>query len=198
MQICAKTLKYLDLTTKYMASVCVFCGANLGQKPEYAQAAKSLGLELARRGVQLIYGGGNQGLMGILSHTVMAAGGHVAGIIPERLRDIVSLEELSELVVTPGMHERKALMYQRADAFLVLPGGIGTLDEMAEVFTWRQLGYHGKTMGLLNIAGYFDPLLAMFDRMVEEDFMKQEIRSLLNVHDDPLELLDLLDLPPKP
>jgi len=157
-------------TDKKVASICVFCGSSNGKKPEYGTAAAALGAELAMRGLRLVYGGGDVGTMGILARSVLAAGGKVTGIIPRKLYELVDHVELTELVVAADMHERKARMYDTADAFVALPGGIGTLDEFFETWTWRGIGYHAKPVGMLNVAGYFTPLLAFLGTMVDEGF----------------------------
>ncbi|MFL5338765.1 MAG: TIGR00730 family Rossman fold protein [Gemmataceae bacterium] len=176
-----------------MRRVCVFCGSRTGDQPIYAEAAARLGSALVARGLGLVYGGGNVGLMGVLADAVLAAGGEVIGVIPGGLAEKeLAHAGLTELHVVESMHARKALMAQRADAFIALPGGYGTADEFFEILTWRQLGLHGKPIGLLNVASFFDPLLAWADLMVREGFVKPHNRRLLQVSDEVEELLRLL------
>jgi hypothetical protein len=171
--------------------VCVFCGSNPGTREAYAEAARSLGALLAERGLALVYGGGHVGLMGAVADAVLAAGGHAIGVIPHALvaREVAH-GGLSELHVVGTMHERKALMYDLADAFVALPGGYGTLDEFCEVLTWSQLGIIPKPCGLLNVEGYFDPLLALFDQAVREGFVPPRHRALALEDTDAGRLLD--------
>jgi uncharacterized protein (TIGR00730 family) len=171
--------------------VCVFCGSNAGRRPEYAQSAREMGRVLAARGLGLVYGGGNVGLMGIVADTVLAAGGEVIGVIPEALmaRE-VGHAGLTALHVVGTMHERKALMADLAMGFVALPGGFGTFEEFCEVLTWSQLGFHPKPCGLLNVAGYYAPLLALFDHAVEEGFIPAQHRALVMEDTDPGRLLD--------
>lgn len=176
-----------------MRAVCVFCGANAGRRPEYAAAARSLGLLLASRGIELVYGGGRVGLMGVLADAALEAGGRVTGVIPESLlAKEVGHAGLTELLVVGSMHERKARMAERADAFLALPGGYGTFEELCEVVTWSQLGLHPKACGLLDVEGYYEPLLALFDRAVAEGFVRREHRDIVIVERDPEILLERL------
>jgi uncharacterized protein (TIGR00730 family) len=164
--------------------VCVFCGSRVGSRPVYAEAARRLGAALAGRGLGLVYGGGAVGLMGVIADAALAAGGEVVGVIPRKLSSKeVAHAGLTELHVVGTMHERKALMADRADGFIALPGGYGTCDELFEIVTWAQLGLHQKPIGLLNVAGYFAPLLAWCDHMVAEGFLKPEYRELLLVAD---------------
>ncbi len=174
-----------------MRSVCVFCGSSAGARPVYADAARALGRELARRGLGIVYGGGNVGLMGLVADAVLESGGHVTGVIPDALvaRELAH-RGIQDLRIVRSMHERKALMAELSDAFIAMPGGFGTLEELCEVLTWTQLGLHGKPCGLLNIAGYYDPLLALFDRAVEEGFLKPQNRGLVLEHIDADALLD--------
>lgn len=176
-----------------MKRVCVFCGSSPGSRPVYGETAARLGRLLAGRGLGLVYGGGSVGLMGIAADAALAAGGEVIGVIPHALvvRE-VGHTGLSDLRVVDTMHERKALMAELSDGFLALPGGIGTLEEWFEVWTWGQLGLHGKPFGLLNVAGYYDPLLAMLDQMVGERFLRDTHRAMVLVDDDPERLLDRL------
>jgi uncharacterized protein (TIGR00730 family) len=176
-----------------MKCICVFCGSSFGADTQYRQAAAALGKLLANDKLTLVYGGGDVGLMGAIADAALAAGGRVIGIIPQALaRFEVAHRKLGDLRIVGSMHERKALMADLSDAFVALPGGAGTLDEFAEIFTWAQLGIHKKPFGILNIAGYFDPLISFFDKMVQERFMKPEHRSMLIVEKDPLALLDRL------
>jgi uncharacterized protein (TIGR00730 family) len=174
-------------------AVCVFCGSSSGGRPEYAAAARALGSLLAQRGVTLVYGAGHVGLMGVLADAALAAGGRVVGVIPQGLVDReLAHSGLSELHIVRTMHERKALMADRSGAFLALPGGYGTADELFEILTWAQLGIHDKPIGLLNVAGYFDPLLAWLDRAVQDRFVRAEHRLLLQVGEQPETLVDSL------
>ena len=155
-----------------LTSVCVFCGASTGSNPAYREAAIALGKELARRQLTLVYGGGAVGLMGIVADAALAAGGEVIGIIPESLKSKeIGHNGLTRLEVVDGMHARKARMAELSDAFIALPGGLGTFEELFEVWTWGQLGYHGKPLGLLNVAGYYDGLLAFLRTSVASGFM---------------------------
>jgi hypothetical protein len=165
-----------------MKSICLFCGSNVGARPAYAQAAGDLGRALAARGITLVYGGGSVGLMQIAAQAALDAGGKVIGIITEQLmvRE-VGHPGLTELRVVPTMHERKALMASYADAFIALPGGFGTFDELCEMATWDQLGIHVKPLALVNIEGYFDGFLAQIDRAVEDRLVKPEHRTMLAV-----------------
>ena len=182
----------------FVKAVCVFCGSSPGGRPEYLAAARALGQALARRGLTLVYGGASRGLMGVVADTVLGLGGTVVGVMPRLLaRAEIVHDRLSELVIVESMYERKRLMFERADAFVTLPGGFGTLDELAEVLTMSQLGLHAKPCGLLDVAGFFDPLIAFFDRTVTERFVRPEHRALITVGDEPERLLDALAaLPP--
>jgi uncharacterized protein (TIGR00730 family) len=177
-----------------MKRICVFCGSSQGSRPEYRAATEELGTELARRNIGLVYGGGNIGLMGVIADAVLKAGGEVMGVIPENLmaRE-VGHNGLTKLHVVPSMHERKALMADLSDAFVALPGGFGTLEEFCEVVTWTQLGLHAKPCGILNVRGYYSPLLAMFDHAVEERFLKPENRALVLARESPADLLQALE-----
>ncbi|HUW41398.1 MAG TPA: TIGR00730 family Rossman fold protein [Rectinemataceae bacterium] len=179
-----------------IASVCVFCGSSAGFRPEYAAGAAAMGRELGRRGLALVYGGGNIGTMGILARSALEAGASVTGVIPRKLYELVDHVELSELVVAEDMHERKARMTSSSDAFLAMPGGIGTLDELFEAWTWRQLGYHDKPVGLLNLAGFYDGLLSFLRVVSEEGFLKASMLGDLVVETDPARLLDRLETAP--
>ncbi|MBI5368260.1 MAG: TIGR00730 family Rossman fold protein [Planctomycetes bacterium] len=179
-----------DTDAPRFAAACLFCGSNAGDRPAYAAAARDLGGRLAAAGLDLIYGGGRVGLMGMAADAALAAGGRVIGVIPEALfpRE-VEHRGLTELRVVPSMHERKRLMYDLADVFVTLPGGLGTLDELFEVLTWSQLGIHQKPCGLLNVEGYFDPLLAFLDGATLHRFIPPEHRGLLVADADPERLL---------
>lgn len=173
--------------------LCVYCGSRTGTQPAYVEAARRLGQLLGASGGQLVYGGGRVGLMGTVADATLAAGGRVFGVIPDALMQReVGHAGLNELHVVPTMHRRKQMMAENADAFVALPGGIGTLEELFEAWTWRQLGYHDQPVGLLNIDGYFDPLLAFVDRMVEHDFLAAEQRSALFVETDAAKLFERL------
>jgi uncharacterized protein (TIGR00730 family) len=157
-----------------LTSICVYCGANEGADPAYAVAARSLGEAIAANGIRLVYGGGSIGLMGILARSVLANGGTVTGIIPQFLKDReVMLKEASELVVTADMHERKRIMAERADAFVALPGGLGTLEEVIEIATWAQLDRHAKPVLIVNLGGFWDSLITLFRRMTDDGFLKK-------------------------
>lgn len=174
-----------------MKSVCVYCGSNEGRLPLYAEAARSLGRALVERELGLVYGGASVGIMGILADTVLELGGRVTGVMPESIvRKEVAHRGLTELRVTSSMHERKMTMAELSDAFVALPGGIGTLEEIFEAWTWAQLGLHGKPCGLLNVAGYYDGLIAFLDHTIAESFVKNANRAMLIVSDDPTDLLD--------
>jgi uncharacterized protein (TIGR00730 family) len=179
-----------------MQSICVFCGANSGTDPVYVQATEAAGQYLAQRGIRLVYGGGNVGLMGVLADAALAHGGWVTGVIPHFLAQWeVAHRNLSELIFTETMHERKARMAELSEGFVALPGGFGTLDELFEILTWAQLGIHQKPIGLLNVGGYFDPLLTLIDAMVERGFLKPANRALLHVGNDLGALLETMHTP---
>lgn len=178
-----------------LSRVCVFAGAASGHRADYRDAAVQLGQELARRGIDVVYGAGGIGLMGVLADTVLAAGGHVIGVIPDALmKKEVAHANLSDLRVVRSMHERKAMMAGLSDAFIALPGGWGTLEEFFEVLTWSQLGLHQKPCGLLNAGGYFDGLLQFLDHAMAEGFVRQEYGSLVSVERTSGALLDRLAL----
>ena len=169
-----------------MKNICIYCGSAVGTNPEYAAAARRLGRALAHQGLGLVYGGGRVGLMGIVADAVLESGGQAIGVIPEALASQeVAHDGLTELHVVADMHQRKALMARRADAFLTMPGGIGTFEEFFETLSWASLGLHRKPLGILNVAGYFDPLLALLDHAVAERFLRPEVLSLLVVSTDP-------------
>jgi len=177
-----------------MKRICVFCGSSPGSRPEYRTAAEEMAAELVRRNIGLVYGGGNVGLMGVIADAVLRAGGEAVGVIPEHLmaRE-VGHKGLTKLHVVRSMHERKALMADLSDAFVALPGGFGTLEEFCEVVTWTQLGLHAKPCGILNVLGYYSPLLRMFDHAVEERFLKPENRALVLARNQPADLLRALE-----
>ena len=180
------------LSTRVL-SICVYCGSRHGARPAYTAAAVELGRAIGERGWQLVYGGGHVGLMGEVANAVLAAGGRVVGVIPESLdKREVGHRGLHELHVVPTMHARKQMMAERADAFIALPGGIGTLEELYEVWTWRQLGYHDQPIGLLNTAGYYDALLQFMAHSVQEGFLSPEQNAVVQVAKEPLPLLDAL------
>jgi uncharacterized protein (TIGR00730 family) len=173
--------------------ICVFLGSNAGHPPIYAEVAARFGTLLAQRGIGLVYGGGTVGLMGIIADAATAAGGEVVGVIPQALRAREHDHRgIAELHVVETMHERKALMAELADGFVALPGGIGTFEELFEVWTWAQLGYHSKPCGLLNVAGFFDKMSGFIDHVVEEGFLRQEHRGMLIVAEEPETMIDRL------
>jgi uncharacterized protein (TIGR00730 family) len=176
-----------------MKRVCVFCGSNSGRPEVFAAAARAFGTALARRGIGLVYGGGRVGLMGELADAALAGGGHVVGVIPGALMEReLGHAGVQELLVVGTMHERKARMAELADAFVALPGGFGTLDELCEVLTWSQLGLHEKPCAVLDVVGYFRPLLELFDRAVAHGFLREENRALLLEDTDSDRLLERL------
>lgn len=176
-----------------MRAVCVYCGARMGVSPAYASGARVLGETLAHRGITLVYGGGNVGLMGVVANAALAAGGRVIGIIPQALQEKeVGHQSVSELIITPDMHQRKLLMATMSDAFIALPGGIGTLEELFETFTWLQLGFHQKPVGILDINGYYRQLRSFLEHMVAENFLRADQLALLHQSEDGGALLDEL------
>jgi len=176
-----------------MNSVCVYCGSADHVHPDYLLAARRMGETLARRGLTLVYGGGRTGLMGALADGVLESGGQVIGVIVESMNTpALAHPGLTRMEVTPLIHQRKARMYELADAYIALPGGYGTLDELFETLTWAQIGVHAKPIGLLNVGGYFDPLLAMLDRAETEGFIFPEHRRSLLCASDPGALLDAM------
>ncbi len=185
-----------------MKRVCVFCGSSVGTSPAYAEAATALGALLASRGIGLVYGGGNVGLMGVIADAALAAGGEVIGVIPRALADReVAHTGLADLRVVDSMHTRKAMMAELSDAFIAMPGGVGTFEELFEAVTWTQLGLHRKACGLLNVEGFYSPLVAFIDQAVTEGFIRPVHRTAIVVDDDPARLLDTLatiDLPDVP
>jgi uncharacterized protein (TIGR00730 family) len=174
-------------------SLCVYCGSRTGEDPRFTALAELVGSWIGNHGGQLVYGGGRNGLMGILADATLAAGGHVIGVIPKALVEKEWAHTgCTELHVVATMHERKRIMAEHADAFLALPGGIGTLEEFFEVWTWRQLGYHAKPVGLLNLNGYYDELLAFLNASVKSGFMSDWQMALIAVASDPAQLLPQL------
>jgi uncharacterized protein (TIGR00730 family) len=176
--------------------ICVFCGSQRGHDPSYARAARDVGVALAQRRIDVVYGGGRIGMMGELAEAALGAGGRVIGVIPRRLDEReIAHHELTELHIVGSMHERKALMAHLSDAFLALPGGFGTLEELCEAITWTQLGIHDKPCGLLNVGGYFDPLIAMFDRAVAAGFIAPESRAIVRTAAAVDAIVDALTVP---
>ncbi len=174
--------------------ICVFTGSSPGADPAYREAATEFGRELVLRGYGLVFGGGKVGLMGAVADSVISAGGHAIGVIPRALMaKEVAHEGLQELEIVSSMHERKQRMAELADAFVALPGGMGTLEELSEVVTWAQLGIHSKPCGLLNVEGYFDSLLAFLDHASDQRFLRREHRGIVQVAASPKALLDLLE-----
>jgi uncharacterized protein (TIGR00730 family) len=169
-----------------MKNICIYCGSSAGTRPEYAEAARRIGRILVEQGVGLVYGGGRVGLMGIVADAVLEGGGRVIGVIPDPLAtEEVAHNGLTELHVVADMHRRKAMMADRADGFLTMPGGTGTFEEFFETLSWAALKLHQKPMGVLNIAGYFDPMLALLDHAVAEGFLRPKHLGLLITSDDP-------------
>jgi uncharacterized protein (TIGR00730 family) len=178
---------------QHVTRLCVYCGSAAGDDRRFEEAARELGDALAKAGIELIFGGGRVGLMGVLADAVLAAGGRVVGIIPERLRAAeLAHPAIGELVIVGSMHERKRVMAERADAFAVLPGGIGTLDETFEILTWRQLGLHDKPIFLVDVAGYWQPLRDLLDHLVAHGFTKSLVPRLLQIVPNVAELMRAL------
>ncbi len=180
-------------TMRAVKRICVFCGSNVGARPEYRRAAEELGRTMVERKIGLVYGGGNIGLMGVVADTVLAGGGNVQGVIPRALvaREVAHAG-LSKLHIVESMHERKQLMADLSDGFIAMPGGYGTFEEFCEAVTWSQLGIHKKPCGLLNVEGYFDQLIGLFDHAVRERFLHPDNRALVLEARTPAELLDKL------
>ena len=174
--------------------LCIFTGSTPGKDDIYGLEAKKLAMLMVKNGISLVYGGGNRGLMGIIADTVSSNGGHVTGVLPEKmdLPSVRTKDVESRLIIVKDMHERKKTMYGLSDAFLALPGGIGTMEELMEIFTWKQLKYHDKPVGILNINGYYDPLLSFLDKMVEEGFLDKKIKESLIVINKAEEVLEKL------
>ncbi len=172
--------------------LCVFCGSSPGRSPLYIQKAQEVGRSLAKAGITLVFGGSGIGLMGVLAKTVMENSGYTIGVIPRRIYDMVEHVPLTEEHIVESMHERKSMMYDLADAFMVLPGGIGTMEEFFEAFTWNQLGYHLKPIGILEVNGFFAPLMAFLSHMAKEGFCRKEQLDTLVVEDEPALLIKRL------
>ncbi len=174
-----------------MKNICVYCGSSPGRLEAYADGARDLAQALVARDLGLVYGGASIGLMGLVADAVLRLGGRVVGVIPQALaRKEVAHKSLTELHITQSMHERKTLMAELSDGFIAMPGGIGTFEEIFEIWTWAQLGIHAKPCGLLNVAGYFDALTGFLDHAAQEQFLKPQCRSLLIVESEPCALLD--------
>lgn len=182
--------------TVSLRRVCVFCGSRTGARSEYRDAAVRLGQELVARRIELVFGGGHVGLMGVIADAMLEGGGHVTGVIPHALvaRELAHAG-LADLRIVASMHERKAMMAELADAFIALPGGFGTFEEFCEVVTWTQLGLHRKRCGLLNVLGFYSPLLAQFDRAVEDGFIDPTSRDIVIADAEPAALLTRLAEP---
>jgi uncharacterized protein (TIGR00730 family) len=173
--------------------VCVFCGSKHGVRPQYTEAARAMGTALVAGGIDLVYGGGKVGLMGVIADAVLDAGGEVIGVIPDHMSDReIAHYGVTDLRVVGSMHERKALMYELSDGFVALPGGLGTLEELLEITTWSQLGLHAKPTGLLDVDGFYSPLVDFLDQLVTEGFVSARHRRLLRVADRPAALLERL------
>lgn len=178
---------------KHNRSLGIFTGSSMGKNPLYCEAVKSLGSIMVEKGWNLVYGGGNVGLMGIISQAVFRSGGEVRGVIPRSIADKIPHKDIHQLEIKEDMHQRKARIYELSSAFLALPGGIGTLDEIFEIFTWQQLGYHEKPVGIYNINGYFDRLLEFLQFSCDEGFVKSVHLQNLIVDDQPGRLLERLE-----
>ncbi|PWQ95138.1 TIGR00730 family Rossman fold protein [Leucothrix pacifica] len=176
-----------------MKRICVYCGSSMGKKQEYAEAAKALGQALVERNIGLVYGGASVGIMGLIADTVLSLGGEVIGVIPQAIADKeIAHTGLTELKVVANMHERKAMMAEYSDGFIALPGGMGTLEELFEVLTWGQLGFHQKPTGVLNVDGYYDHLIAFLEHAVDQEYLKANHLDMLQKASEPMALLDLL------
>jgi len=173
-----------------MNKICVFCGSSPGADPAYLQMANKLGKEIAARGFGLVYGGSNLGLMGAVAKSALVSGARVTGVIPKVFEGRVQHPDLTEVIITDTMHQRKAKMFELSDGFIALPGGFGTFEELLEMLTWSQIGYSSKPCGILNVNGYYDELLKFFDKSVEMRFVKQEHRDAIIVDTDPKKILD--------
>ena len=175
-------------------SICLFCGSRDGTDPAFAEAARTLGRTIAGRGHRLVYGAGDRGLMGEAARAAMQAGGRVTGVIPQHLVELeVGKRDIDDYIVTDNMHERKMTMFRRSDAIVALPGGPGTLDELMEVLTWRQLGLHARPVVVVNVAGYWDPLIALFDQIVGKGFAGDEFLVFMQVVDGAADAVDLIE-----
>lgn len=173
-----------------MKNICVFCGSSMGNKSDYLKAAEHLGNVLLEKGIGLVYGGGDVGLMGKIARTVFENGGEVVGVIPKALAEKeVAYKKLSDLRIVNSMHERKAVMAELSDGFMALPGGLGTVEEFFEILTWTQLGIHNKPCGILNVCGYYDYILKFVDQAIDDNFINKEHRSILMVDKDPASLI---------
>ncbi|MBD3676126.1 MAG: TIGR00730 family Rossman fold protein [Planctomycetaceae bacterium] len=177
-----------------MKRICIYCGSKTGNHPAYREAAEELGREMINRNLELVFGAGSIGMMGVVADSVLEAGGTVIGVIPKFLsgREVMH-QQMSETHIVESMHERKALMEEMSNGFIALPGGLGTFEELFEILTWSQLGLHRKNVGLLNVRGYFDPLLQQVNHAIAEGFVKEDNRDLFVVSNEPGELLDLMD-----
>ncbi len=176
-----------------MEYICVFCGSKMGNRDIYRQAAQAMGKAIAAKGLNLVYGGADIGLMKVIADSVLAHGGEVIGVIPDFFLSYeVAHQNLTKLHIVKSMHERKALMAKLSDAFIALPGGYGTLEELAEITTWAQLDLHNKPIGILNVDSYYKSLLELFDKLVTEGFLSEKLRSLILETNDPEILLDLI------
>jgi uncharacterized protein (TIGR00730 family) len=174
-----------------MTALCVYCGASSGTSPRYAEQARAMGAALAARGIRLVYGGGNVGLMGAVADEILQRGGEAAGVIPQALmQKELGHGGLTELHIVADMHERKAMMAELSDGFIALPGGLGTLEELFEMLTWSQLGFHAKPVGILNVDGYYDDLLRFLRHSASQGFLRSDHEALLMVENDPDTLLD--------
>ncbi|MCW8834917.1 MAG: TIGR00730 family Rossman fold protein [Rhodospirillales bacterium] len=184
---------------KNIKALCVFCGSRAGTDPAHAEAAESLGRMMGERGIRLVYGGGGIGLMAVVANAAVAAGSDVVGVIPEFLRAYeVGVVDGAREVVVPSMHERKARMFEKGDGFVILPGGLGTLDEFIEITTWKQLQQHRKPIVLINVNGYWDPFLATIDRVVDGGYGHHKVRELFTVVEDVTGVFDALADAPEP
>ena len=183
----------LGQAMRTVRDICVFCGASAGSDPAYAEAARALGQTMASRGLGLVYGAGNIGLMGVLADAVLAEGGRAVGVIPQKLVDReLAHQGLAKLHVVATMHERKAKMHELSDGYIALPGGIGTMEEFFEAVTWRQLGYHDKPVALFNVGGFYDGIDGFFKTMQRDGFLHSDHRDLFFMETDAVRLLDRL------
>lgn len=182
-----------------ITSLCVFCGSKTGHDPAYARAAETLARQLCARGVRLIYGGGGIGIMGRLTEAVLQGGGKVTGVIPEFLLQYeVGNPDIDELIVVESMHERKRTMFERADGFVIMPGGLGTLDEAFEILTWKQLQLHKKPIVLVNVGGYWDPFAAMIDAIIDSGFAHPAAKELISIVDGVDDIFEAMARQPEP
>ncbi len=187
-----------DPSLSPMKSLCVFCGSSPGRSERVREIARALGVELAKRDITLVFGGGRVGLMGVVTDAALEAGGKVIGVLPKFLAtEEVPHDRLTELFLVDTMHQRKAMMAEKSDAFIALPGGHGTLDELIEIITWAQLGLHKKPIGVVNIDGFFDHLIKFFDRATEDGFIHPSHRGAITIADDFHTLLDAFEAPKK-